>query len=1248
MNNRHVWILGIAAATTCVSAFAATKVAGDYGKLPLTFEVNAGQTDARVKYLSRGPGYTLFLTANNEAVVSLTRRAQSKEDPQTAAVRMSLPGSKSARVIRALEPKETVSNYFYGNDPNRWLSDIRHFGRIAYEGVYPGIDVVYYGNQRQLEYDFIVAPGANPDRIRLQFDGADSVTKDDNGDLVLQTQHGSIRQLKPIVYQDIDGKRRFIAASYTVRDSNRVSFSIGDYDRTAKLVIDPVLTYSTFIGGTGVENGYAVAVDALQSAYVVGSTTSSNFPVASGVPGQIAYRGGASDAFVIKYTPTGNAIAFATYIGGSGADVATAVGIDTAGNIIVGGNTDSLNFPLSNAIQNALGVAPNAPTQKKDAFLLKIPSTGPAGLIYSTYLGGYEEDLLMGLAIHGESAIVCGSTNSTNFWSFRARQPFNAGGMDGWVLKMGAGGQLEWSTYLGGSRADSANGVAVDANGGVYVTGSTQSVNFPVTGGAFQQAINRPPSQFIEDAFVTRYNADGTAYVYSTYLGGTAYDEGIDIAVDAAENAFVAGNTQSVNFPVLNPLQGPPGSGDVFVTKLNATGTGLAFSTYLAGSAIDGVADIALDAQGNVYILGTTTSDNFPVTNPMQATRRGGNDLFITKIDAAGTARVWSTYLGGTSDDLGGGLALDEFANIYLTGSTISADYPRLMSHQVALSGAQDAFLTKIGGCDISVLPSGASFPPNTSLGSLTVNATNCPWFASSNDPWIVITGGASGVNSGIVNYQVEANAGIARTGTISVSGVLYTITQSGLSTGAPTVVGIIPNSGAGSSQVFTARYATPNPGGATIDRAYLLINTAVNGTGSCMVEFSPATNTFRLINNDGLSWTMPAIAGTGVVLSNSQCSLNLSGSSGTTTVGLGTLETVVNSSITFTAGFTGAKNVYLLANSEATGLSSGWIQTGTWNVTTGGGGGGVVGLASLVPTTGSSFSQTFTSVFTHSGGANQLYLGYTLFLPTPNVVNYTATGSCLVEYNRISNGMRLVNNAGTDWLGGASGIPLGTPGASLTNNYCTVYVQSATAFVGGNTMTVNIPVTFYTALGPVLGTFLQAVDVNDVWTGMNQFGNWVLPGGTPQRSGPSIVNILPTSGAGNAVTYSLTAAHPAGTTALTQMHLLMSDRIVGGLPCQVVYMPGSNVLNLVNDTGTALVSPTGISPGTPGIISNSRCGLNTGLASVATSGVNITVNLPLTFAPGTFGGAKGVYGIAFDNSGLTTHWVQGATFTVQ
>ena len=303
--------------------------------------------------------------------------------------------------------------------------------------------------------------------------------------------------------------------------------------------------------------------------------------------------------------------------------------------------------------------------------------------------------------------------------------------------------------------------------------------------------------------------------------------------------------------------------------------------------------------------------------------------------------------------------------------------------------------------------------------------------------------------------------------------------------------------------------------------------------------------------------------------------------------------------------------------------------------------------VASLQPLAGSGSNGTFTAVFTHSRGSSQLYLGYILFLPTSNVVWYTAKGSCLIEYNRISNGMRLIDDPGTGWLGPISGVPLGLNAGTLSNSQCTVNLSGASASIGPSTMTVTVPVTFKNAVSPVMGTFLQAADVKDNWTGMTQFGNWALSSGTA-RSGPSVTAIASSATTGSSAVYSIGAGHTGGVPALSMIHLLVSDRILGGVPCQAIYFPSSNTLNLINDTGTQLISNGGVVPGTPGSLANSRCSINTGQASRTIVGTSVTVTLPMSFQPGTFGGLKNVYVNVFDNYGLLTHWVQGATMTVQ
>jgi len=465
-----------------------------------------------------------------------------------------------------------------------------------------------------------------------------------------------------------------------------------------------------------------------------------------------------------------------------------------------------------------------------------------------------------------------------------------------------------------------------------------------------------------------------------------------------------------------------------------------------------------------------------------------------------------------------------------------------------------------------------------------------------------------------------------------------------------PTAISVSPPTGSGQTQTFAASYSDSS-GASAITAAYILVGSTTTSAGSCLIQFNAGSNTYQLASDAGTAWSAPVSVGSGSA-SNSQCTLSGAGAGATPSGN----NLTVNFPVTFAAGYAGAQNIYLNVI-DGGGLSSGWQQLGTFTVTSGGGGGssgpvpvcnaqGFPCVVSLTPTNGSGSSSTFTGVFTHSGGATQHYLGYILFLPTPNIVWYTATGSCLVEYNRISNAMRLINDAGTNWLPGVIGLPVGRVG-SLTNSHCTLNVGQSSATINGTIMTVNAAVTFNSSFTGRLATFMQGFDVTGAYTGMTQFGNWEVSAGV-QKPGPYIVNMTPTSGAGSSATLTFTAGHTSGVSSLSFVTILISSVIVGAPACQAFYFPASNTLNLVNDSGSAMVSTNGIAPGTAGTLANSRCSINTGSASSSPAGNNVTVALPMTFDSSTFGGAKNIYLNAFDDFGKLSHWVNSATWTVQ
>ncbi len=679
------------------------KARAAYGKLPLGFEANRGQSDGAVDFIARGAGYSLFLKPTEAVFVMVgqsgkqakkssghpaEKKAANSPARQSTVLRMKLIGANSKSSSEGAEEQAGKVSYFTGDDQSKWQTDVPTFGRVNYKDVYPGIDMTYYGNQRQLEYDFVVAPGADSRQIALAFGGAKKVEVEAaSGELIITTSDGGkVRQHKPVVYQEAAGGRKTIEGGYAKTGrKGEIGFRIGAYDRALPLIIDPTLVYSTYLGGSGDDRGSGIAVDAQGSAYITGSTVSTNFPTKN--PFQPTY-GGSADAFVTKLNAAGDALLYSTYLGGSGYDRGSGIAVDAQGSAYITGSTVSTNFPTKNPFQPTNGGG--------GAFVTKLNAAGDA-LVYSTYLGGGDTDGGRGIAVDAQgSAYITGDTVSPNFPTKNPFQPTFGGGGSEWgpeadafVTKLNAAGDgLVYSTYLGGSGDDLGYGIAVDAQGSAYITGSTTSTNFPT-----KNPLQGTLGGGFEDAFVTKLNAAGDALVYSTYLGGSGGDAGSGIAVDAQGNAYVTGSTGSTNFPTKNPLQTLSGSFDAFVTKLNAAGDALVYSTYLGGSGSDRGSDIAVDAQGNASITGGTGSTNFPTKNPLQATFGGA---FVTKLNATGDALLYSTYLGGGGFDNGNGIAVDSQGNAYVTGYTASTNFPTKNPLQGTNGGGKDAFIAKI------------------------------------------------------------------------------------------------------------------------------------------------------------------------------------------------------------------------------------------------------------------------------------------------------------------------------------------------------------------------------------------------------------------------------------------------------------------------------------------------------------------------------------------------------------------------
>src|SRR5581483_3224137 len=587
------------------------------------------------------------------------------------------------------------SNYFYGNDSKKWRIGVPHYARVKYNDVYPGIDAVFYGNGKQMEYDFVINAGADPSMIELAFDGADKISINDRGDLVLNNGQAQIVQHKPVVYQDTNGHRRSISASYILREDRHVAIQLGDYDKTKVLVIDPVLAYSTYLGGTGQDEGRAIAVDSSGNAYITGQTNSVDFP---NVGAFQSANHGSADAYITKLSADGSTILYSTYLGGTGSDIATSIAVDSSGNAYVTGSTTSSDFPLANAFQGSFGTA------VRKAFVTKLSASG-SSLLYSTYLGGVNDTEGNSIAVDiSNSAYITGSTTSPDFPTSHAFQPNlidNFG--SAFVTKFSSdGSSLVYSTYLGGHGIDDfgdvGNAIALDTLGHAYVTGETSSSDFP-TMNSIQSRSTAPTNE--SDAFVTKFSTDGTSLVYSTFLGGSGNDTATAIALDPSRNAYVTGFTFSNDFPIANAFQSTfSGDDSAFVTAINAAGSSMIYSTYLIGPSGSGLpsssgSGIAVDSMGEAVVTGTTSAPHFPVVNAI-TTPTGNNDEFVEKFSTNGSGLLFSTLLGGSQTDSGNGVALDNAGNVYVVGSTSSIDFKTANAEQATLKGFTNAFVAKL------------------------------------------------------------------------------------------------------------------------------------------------------------------------------------------------------------------------------------------------------------------------------------------------------------------------------------------------------------------------------------------------------------------------------------------------------------------------------------------------------------------------------------------------------------------------
>jgi hypothetical protein len=680
-------------------------------QLPLEFEANRGQHAPAVRFVSRTGAYQVALT-NSGALFTLPA---SKQSARRSTVTLRFEGANRGVQPQGESQTEHLTNYLFSDTAERQYVDIPNFERVRYLGVYPGVDAVFYGRNGKIEYDLILQPGADARRVELSFAGARKLQVNSQGDLLVHTANGVLRQHKPAVYQERGGQRQEVVSKYRVH-GNKVRFELAAYDARYAVTVDPILSYSTFLGGANGDIAAAIAVDAAGNAYVTGQTYSTNYPVAGAYQSSL---GGTSDVFVSKLNPQGTGLVYSTYIGGrrSYSD-SRAIAVDSSGSAYIAGTTNSNTYPATSGAYSA-GISGGG------AIVTKLSPAGNS-LVYSTYLKGatpasIKVDAAGNAYIAGQSAASLPTTPG----AFQTTVVGTSG--SGFVTKLNAAGSaLVYSTYFGGGGQDTINAIALDPAGNAYVVGTTNASAFPVTAGAFQTTLHGG-----YDAFVAKLNATGSGLVFSTYLGGATDEHGMAIAVDASGKVYVAGDTASLDFPRVNGYSKSLAYNfvtDAFITVFNADGASLAMSSYLGGRACltstvfscypaqpnDGATAIAVDPSGTHIFLGGFLSsvDVGFLIDPIQPNLNGSKDAFLAKIEVDPfTQRImnvrYATRFGGNDQEQVNGLGIDAAGNAYITGTSY-ADLPTTQgAFRVASAGSQEAFVAKIGALGVPIMLEG-------------------------------------------------------------------------------------------------------------------------------------------------------------------------------------------------------------------------------------------------------------------------------------------------------------------------------------------------------------------------------------------------------------------------------------------------------------------------------------------------------------------------------------------------------------
>lgn len=1021
------------------------------------------------------------------------------------------------------------ANFLVGSR-NRWRTGLPMFQSIRYEELYPGVDALFAGEGRLLKSEFHIAAGAEPSQIRIQYRGGERVSIEPDGSLRIDTISGILREAPPVAYQEAGGIRQVVRSAYRLNADGTVGFVVGNYRRDRMLVVDPVFAYSTFLGGGKTDIAYDVAVDTTGAAYITGMTDSTDLQTTSSAF-QRLYPGGVN-AFVAKVNPSGTALVYFTYLGGTIHDEAQSIAVDASGSAYITGWTTSPDFPVSGAIQSVIG------SGARDAFVVKLNPAGSA-IIWSTFLGGADDDWSNSVALDGAgSTYVTGYTRSTNFPTASPYQAALASAQDGFVAKINsAGSALVFSTYLGGNGEDRPASIAVDATGASYVAGRTNSTNFPIAG-PIQATLGGS-----YDLFVTKLNPSGSSLVYSTYLGGSRPEQAVYgrcVAVDSAGAAYVVATTMSIDFPVVNAIRASNRSilGTITVSKLAPNGASLVYSSYLGGSVSDSGYAVAIDAAQRVYLTGSASSVNFPIVNSDSTQFSGFNDVFVMRLNPSGTAVERSELIGAVDGEAAYGIALDSSGGVYLTGATSSVAFPLMNPIQSSSGGNVAAFLLKL------------------------------------------------------------ANAG------------------------APNSVSASPSSGSGSSATLVLTYSDPD-GFNDITTASALVHTSTSTASACYVRYTRATNLLELSNDSGTGWVGSKAPGSAGTLENSQCVLNAASSAA---AGTGPNLTV-SLAFTFRGSFAGAKNVYLDV-SDSGGTSIGWQSHGTWTVTAG----GTVpnNLVSVTPSSGSGAQQSFQFAYSSVYGFQDVKWAFLNISPSGGTAN-----ACMARYVQAANQVELSTNDASDW------VARGSPGSQvlLENSQCRINLALSSAVGTGSTLTLTLSITFKSGYTGGKGVYMAAFSDTSILTNWTSMGTFNVLFNYP----PVPVSVTPANGSGAAQVFEFAYSDQNGFADIVWSAMLIHAALTPLNSCLIRFTRATNLLELANDAGAFTNSLT---MGFAGTIQNSQCSLDGGASAAILAGNNLSVRVAVSFKPG-YTGAKSMFSTAGDVPGNVATWMAQGNWSV-